>query len=81
MEQKRTLQEKAEAILHQTLACGCLATDCGTEGLVVLGGHTCDGTVLAAQREARIDAAVKSAEESYQRASAPLYRKPFSLLR
>jgi len=72
MERKRTLQEKAEAILHQTLPCGCLATDCGTEGLVVIGGHTCDGSVLKAQRQEQRAQRFEMHQESAKRHNAPL---------
>ena len=82
MERKRTLQEKAEAILHQTLPCGCLATDLGLEGLVVEGGHTCDGSVLKQQRQELREQRYQQRVESAKRQEAPLNgNRRFNLLR
>jgi hypothetical protein len=80
-ERKLTLQEKAEAILHTTLECGCVATDHGLEGYVVEGGHTCDKQVLRQQAQERKEERFRMRSESAQRRDAPLYHKPFNLLR
>lgn len=83
MERKRTLQEKAEAILHQTLPCGCPATDCGTEGLVVIDGHTCDGAVLKQERQAMRQQRYEQAVDASKRHNVPLNggERRFRLLR
>lgn len=82
MERKRTLEEKAEAILHQTLPCGCIGTDHGLEGLVVEGGHTCDGSVLKQQRQEMREQRYQHAVESAQRQQLPLNgQRGFRLLR
>lgn len=79
--ERKTLQEKAEAILHTTLECGCVATDHGLEGYVVEGGHTCDKQVLRQQSIARREERYNSRVESAKRSNAPLYNRPFNLLR
>jgi len=81
VEKKLTLQEKAEKILHTTLPCGCVATDHGLEGYEVEGGHTCDEQVLRQQAQAKREERYQMRVESAQRRDAPLYSKPFNLLR
>jgi len=79
---KRTLQEKAEAILHITLPCGCPATYTGIfEGYTVDGEHQCDGSVLAAEAKQAKEARRQFRSESYQRQTQPRSATPFSLMR
>lgn len=70
-DRKLTLEEKAERILHTTLPCGCPATDSGLDGYTVEGGHTCDGSVLNAQRQERRQERRERGAESVRRHAAP----------
>ena len=63
--------------------CGCPATSGGPHWGYEIDQHlpTCNTEVLAQQQRERRNAKHESAAASYKRGSAPLYRKPFSLLR
>jgi hypothetical protein len=65
-----------------TLVCGCIATWNNIFDGYTVEEHTCDGAVLQAQREARIDDRVAAAEQAEKRTIAPLNgNRPFNFLR
>jgi hypothetical protein len=63
--------------------CGCWATSGGPYWGYECDCHTCDGTVLASERQERREQKIKSARASYKRGTAPYYtpQQGFSLLR
>ena len=61
--------------------CGCTTVWSDEEGQYVLEQHTCSPEVWQAYRQRERALALRMHEESKRRSEAPLYHKPFSLLR